>query len=156
MGLIDDCQLFFDTKDLYAVLAVDRSASTAEIKKSYRRLSLKHHPDRHESDSRSKEQMTRTFQTLSKVHFILSDSEKRAFYDSTGIVDDEGGLDGEADWNDYFRALFPKVTKKGLSLFSLIPFADFFLFVFRFGIFYGEVPGLGRGAGRFEEVLREV
>ena len=115
MGLADDCQKYFDTKDLYAVLEVSRDASTAVIKKSYRRLSLKHHPDRHASDSRSKEEMTRVFQTLSKVHFILSDSEKRAFYDTTGVVDAEEGLDGDADWNDYFRALFPKVTKKGQS-----------------------------------------
>ena len=113
MGLADDCQQHFGTTDLYAVLEVARDASTAEIKKRYRRLSLKHHPDRHESDSRSKEEMTRVFQTLSKVHFILSDADKRAFYDSTGMVDNEDGLDGEADWNDYFRALFPKVTKKG-------------------------------------------
>lgn len=114
MGLADDCQQHFGTHDLYAVLSVAKDATTAEIKKSYRRLSLKHHPDRHESDSRSKEEMTRIFQTLSKVHYILSDDEKRAFYDSTGLVDNEGGLDGEADWNDYFRALFPKVTKKGM------------------------------------------
>lgn len=57
--------------------------------------------------------MTRVFQTLSKVHFILTDTDKRSFYDSTGLVDKEDGLDGESDWNDYFRALFPKVTKKG-------------------------------------------
>lgn len=125
MGLADDCQQYFDTKYLYAVLSVTRDASTAEIKKSYRRLSLKHHPDRHESDSPSKEEMTRVFQTLSKVHFILSDPDKRAFYDSTGLVDQEDGLDGEADWNDYFRALFPKVTKKGSFCH---PFVYIFLF----------------------------
>ena len=113
MGLIDDCQQYFDTSDLYAVLGLEKDATPDQIKKSYRRLALKHHPDRHESDSRSKEEMTRMFQTLSKVHFILTDAEKRAFYDSTGLVDKEDGLDGEADWDDYFRALFPKVTQKG-------------------------------------------
>lgn len=125
MGLIDDCFLFFGTKDLYAVLALEKNASANEIKKSYRRMALKHHPDHHESDSRSKEEMTRVFQALSKVHFILSDADKRAFYDSTGLVDQEDGMGGESDWNDYFRALFPKVTKKGsfLSLF-LFPADD--------------------------------
>ena len=111
MPLLDDCLQFFQTKDLYAVLQLERTASVEEIKKSYRRLSLKYHPDRH--DSLAKEQMTRVFQTLSKVHFVLSDADKRSFYDSTGLVDKEDGLDGAADWDDYFRALFPKISKKG-------------------------------------------
>lgn len=116
MGLLDDCQVHFGTKDLYEVLGVKKSASGAEIKKGYRRLSLKHHPDRHDAaDSKTIQDSTRIFQTLSKVHFILSDDEKRKLYDSTGIVDADDALDSQnADWNDYFRALFPKVTKKGM------------------------------------------
>lgn len=115
MGLIDDCEQFFGTKDLYKVLDVSRGATENEIKKAYRKLSLKYHPDRHGDSSHSKEQLTRFFQVLSKVHFILSDKEKRDFYDSTGLVDKEDCLDSEADWDDYFRALFPKVTRKDID-----------------------------------------
>lgn len=61
--------------------------------------------------------MTRLFQVLSKVHFILSDKEKRAFYDTTGLVDKEDCLDSQADWDEYFRALFPKVTTNDIDAF---------------------------------------
>ena len=116
MGLIDECDTLFGTRNLYDVLAVPRSATEDQIKKAYRKLSLKYHPDR-PSDSHSKEQLTRLFQVLSKVHFILSDKEKRAFYDTTGLVDKEDCIDSEADWDEYFRALFPKVTKKDIDAF---------------------------------------
>ena len=116
MGLLEDCETFFGFKDLFEVLGVKRDASEADIKKSYRRLSLKHHPDRCQEESK-KEEMTKVFQTLSKVHYILSDEEKRKFYETTGLVDKEDCLDSEADWDDYFRALFPKVTTKDIDSF---------------------------------------
>lgn len=114
MGLLDDCLQYFDTKDLYQVLSLKKDASHAEIKKSYRKLSLKYHPDRHE-DTDEKAKATKIFQTLSKVHFILSDEEKRKFYDTTGLVDKEDALEEGADWEEYFRALFPKVTVKDID-----------------------------------------
>ena len=118
MGLLPDCNEVFGTQDLYQVLGLKKEASAADIKKGYRKLSLIHHPDRYdaESSSKSKDEMTRAFQILSKVHFILSDEEKRKAYDHTGIVDDEDVLDEDADWDSYFRALFPKIKKRGKSL----------------------------------------
>lgn len=114
MGLISDCNEVFGTQDLYHVLGLTKNASAANVKKGYRKLSLIHHPDRHDDTStKTKEEMTRAFQILSKVHFILSDEEKRKVYDSTGIVDDEDVLDKDADWDSYFRTLFPKVKRKG-------------------------------------------
>lgn len=115
MGLLDDCDTLFGTKNLYEVLNLTSSASENEIKKAYRKLSLKYHPDRHATSSHTKDQLTRFFQVLSKVHFILTDKEKRSFYDTTGLIDKEDCLDSEADWDDYFRALFPKVTQKDIE-----------------------------------------
>lgn len=116
MGLLDDCKEFFATSDLYEVLDVKKEASDADIKKAYRKSSLKWHPDRHaDSNAIQLELVTKKFQTLSKVHFILSDKDKRAFYDSNGVIVGEDGLEGEADWDDYWRCLFPKVTVKDID-----------------------------------------
>jgi DnaJ family protein C protein 9 len=118
MGLLEDCVTHFETKDLYKVLNVDKKAKESDIKKAFRRLSLKCHPDRHQDlEEGPKQAMTAKFQTLSKVHFILSDVEKRAYYDSTGAILNEDGLDAEADWDDYFRLLFPKVTTSDIDQF---------------------------------------
>lgn len=118
MGLLDDCQELFDTKNLYEVLGVDKDAKDADVKKAYRKSSLKFHPDRHvNSDKNTQAEVTRKFQTVSKVHFILSDKDKRALYDDTGVIAGEDSLESEADWQDYWRILFPKITTKDIDSF---------------------------------------
>lgn len=99
----------FGNADLYAILGVESAASADEIKKAYRKLALKHHPDR----GGTKEK----FQALSIVYSILSDEEKRKVYDETGSVEDsEESSNGDINeenfefWNNYFRSIFPKVT----------------------------------------------
>ena len=61
------------TKDLYDVLGVDEDASQAEIKKQYRTLARKHHPDRNPDDPNAEEK----FKEIQKAYSILSDEEKR-------------------------------------------------------------------------------
>ena len=66
------------------------------------------HPDKCQDDPEA----TAKFQALSIVHATLSDAEKRALYDETGEVEEEGAEEpskSEREWEDYFRALFPKV-----------------------------------------------
>ena len=63
--------------DLYKVLEVEKTATQEEIKKSYRRLSLKYHPDRNQGDDAS----TKKFQEISSAYEILSDAQKRNNYD---------------------------------------------------------------------------
>ncbi|MCX5832996.1 MAG: DnaJ domain-containing protein [Deltaproteobacteria bacterium] len=67
--------------DYYKALGVDRSASTEDIKKAYRRLALKYHPDRNPSDKKSAEEK---FKKISEAYAVLSDPEKRKQYDSFG------------------------------------------------------------------------
>lgn len=59
-------------KDLYEVLGLGRGASAAEIKKAYRQLSLKYHPDKNPSEDAA----TR-FAEIASAHEVLSDQEKR-------------------------------------------------------------------------------
>lgn len=66
------------TKDLYDVLGVDEDASQEEIKKTYRKLARKYHPDRNPDDPNAEEK----FKEIQKAYSILSDEEKREQYDT--------------------------------------------------------------------------
>ncbi len=79
-------------RDYYEVLGVSRNASEDEIKKSYRRLAMKHHPDRNSNDKAAEEQ----FKEIKEAYEILSDSRKRAAYDQFGhaAMDGMGGFGG--------------------------------------------------------------
>lgn len=67
--------------DYYRILGVEKSASTDDIKKAYRRLALKYHPDRNPSDKKGAEEK---FKKISEAYAVLSDPEKRKQYDSFG------------------------------------------------------------------------
>ena len=66
--------------DYYEVLGVSREASLEEIKKAYRKLALKYHPDRNQGDKEAEEK----FKEAAEAYSILSDSEKRSKYDRFG------------------------------------------------------------------------
>jgi molecular chaperone DnaJ len=67
-------------RDYYEILGLAKNASAEEIKKAYRQLALKHHPDRNPGDSQSEEH----FKEAAEAYEILSDPEKRALYDRFG------------------------------------------------------------------------
>lgn len=67
-------------KDYYAALEVDRDASPEEIKRSYRKLALKFHPDRNSGDKEAEER----FKACAEAYEVLSDPEKRRLYDAYG------------------------------------------------------------------------
>ena len=75
------------TKDLYDVLGVDEDASQEEIKKKYRKLARKHHPDRNPDDPNAEEK----FKEIQKAYSILSDEEKRQQYDAQRRFGGGGG-----------------------------------------------------------------
>ena len=74
-------------RDYYDVLGVTKSASKDEIKKAYRKLALKYHPDKNKGDKSSEEK----FKEASEAYHILSDEKRKANYDQFGHAAFEGG-----------------------------------------------------------------
>uniref|UniRef100_A0A8C4Q423 DnaJ (Hsp40) homolog, subfamily C, member 9 n=1 Tax=Eptatretus burgeri TaxID=7764 RepID=A0A8C4Q423_EPTBU len=85
--LLDSCEQYFGTRDLYTVLSVGRDASDADLQRAYRRQALLLHPDR--AEAAFWQPATASFQVLSKVHAILSNKQQRALYDEQGIVNEK-------------------------------------------------------------------
>ncbi|XP_069720039.1 dnaJ homolog subfamily C member 9 [Phaenicophaeus curvirostris] len=117
MGLLEQCEAAFGSRDLYEVLGTRRGAAPAELRRAYRRAALREHPDR--APPRPREEATRRFQLLSQAYAVLSDAEQRAVYDEQGAVDEAGAaLRGQRDWGEYWRLLFKKITVKDIEDFE--------------------------------------
>ena len=85
-------------RDYYKILGVDKNASEKDIKKAFRRLARKHHPDVNPDDARAEER----FKEINEAHEVLSDPEKRRKYDQLGADwhrwQQTGGRPGDFDW----------------------------------------------------------
>lgn len=80
-------------KDYYDVLGVEKGASDAEIKKAYRKLAMKHHPDRNPGDKKAES----SFKQATEAYEVLSDKTKRTRYDQYG----HAGMNAGADYQQY-------------------------------------------------------
>ena len=96
-------------RDYYEVLGVDRNADDAALKKAYRALAKKYHPDTNPGDKEAEKK----FKEASEAYAILSDSEKRRQYDQFGHAAFEGGGAGAGgfdfssmDFGDIFGDIF--------------------------------------------------
>jgi len=91
-----------DYKDYYKILGVDRKASEEEIKRAYRKLALKYHPDRNPGDKKAEDK----FKEINEAYQVLSDSEKRSRYDQLGESytrwQQRGGSPGGFNWDEWF------------------------------------------------------
>ena len=102
-----------EKRDYYEVLGIDRNASASEIKKAYRKLAKKYHPDTNPGDKEAEAK----FKEVTEAYEILSDSEKKAQYDQYGHAAFEqgaggfngggfGGFDFGGDMGDIFGDIF--------------------------------------------------
>lgn len=107
-------------RDYYEVLGVDKSISGKDLKKAYRRVAMKYHPDRNPDDKEAEEK----FKEANEAYEVLSDSEKRAAYDQYGHRAFEGGMGGGGGFG------------------GAEGFAD------AFGDIFGDIFGGGRGRQR--------
>jgi molecular chaperone DnaJ len=101
-------------RDYYEVLGVSRTASADEIKKSYRRLAMKHHPDRNKDDSSAEAK----FKEAKEAYEVLSSADKRATYDRFGhdglkAGPGRGGGFGAEGFSDIFGDVFGDIFGGG-------------------------------------------
>jgi len=98
--------------DYYETLGVEKNASTDEIKKAFRTLALKYHPDRNSSNKEAEGK----FKEINEAYQVISDPEKRARYDQYGSADGVGGFNSRdfqgrgfsdfGDFGDVFESFF--------------------------------------------------
>ena len=112
-------------RDYYEVLGVDRNADEAALKKAYRTLAKKYHPDMNPGDKEAEKK----FKEASEAYAILSDPEKRRQYDQFGHAAFEGGAGGAGGFG-------------GFGGFDGADFSDIF------GDIFGDLFGGGRRGGR--------
>lgn len=116
-------------RDYYKVLDLARNSSEAEIKKAYRRLAMKYHPDRNPGDKEAEE----SFKEAKEAYEVLSDSQKRAVYDQHGHAGIEASRNASASGGGFHGAE---------------AFGDIF------GDVFGDIFGGARGGGGASQVFR--
>jgi molecular chaperone DnaJ len=114
-------------RDYYETLGIARNASEEEIKKTYRRMAMKHHPDRNPNDKAAEEQ----FKEIKEAYEVLSDSRQRAVYDQFGHAGIGGaGGSGAGGFGGMGGMNFNDVFGEG------------------FGSIFGDIFGGGRGGSQ--------
>lgn len=142
-------------KDYYKVLGVARGATEQEIKKSYRKLAMKYHPDRNQGDKAAED----TFKDINEAYEVLGDKDKRARYDQLGESysrwQQSGGNSSTFSWADWINQAarqqgsggYQQVRVEDLEgMFGGGGFSDFFNAIF---------GGMGASRGARNSTRRE-
>lgn len=97
----------------YEILEITQSADKESIKKAYRKLALKYHPDRNQGDKEAEDK----FKLINEAYEVLSDDEKRAIYDRYGKEALKGRVGGSAGFGDFedIRDIFTSFFGEGFG-----------------------------------------
>jgi curved DNA-binding protein len=128
-------------KDYYKILEVDKSATKEDIKKQYKKLARKYHPDVNPGSKEAEEK----FKAINEAHEVLSDPEKRKKYDTLGADWQryaQAGEAGDFDWQQYARGAGSRQGRYTAEDFNQGDFSDFFSSIF------GDMGGGGSRRGR--------
>ncbi|XP_062615173.1 dnaJ homolog subfamily B member 6-like isoform X1 [Saccostrea cucullata] len=116
--------------DYYVVLEITKNASETDVKKAYRKLALKWHPDKNPDN---KDEAEKRFKEISEAYEVLSDKEQRAIYDKYGKegLSGGGGVQDDYDFNSPFHHFHPFHHRNPEDVFRDFfggrdPFASFF------------------------------
>ncbi len=144
-------------KDYYKVLGVSKSATKDEIKKAYRKLAVKYHPDKNKGNKQAEEK----FKEINEANEVLSDDEKRKKYDQFGEnwqYYEQSGNQGGFDWGRYANqgGQTEYTFTGGGSDFGGSGFSDFFETLFGGGGFGStQTRGRRRSTGRTGQLKGE-
>lgn len=124
-------------KDYYKILGVNKNASSDEIKKAFRKLAMKYHPDKTKGDKQSEQK----FKEINEAYEVLSDPEKRKKYDQLGEswtqYQNYGGAGSDFDWSRFASNSNGQrtynFTNNFEDIFSGSGYSDFFDFIFGSG-----------------------
>ncbi len=122
-------------RDYYEILGISRNADEAAIKKAYRKLAKKYHPDTNAGDPQAKQK----FEEVAEAYDILSDPEKKKLYDQFGHAAFEGGAQGE----EAYRNFYEKGNRSGTYHFEGGDMDDLF------GDLFGDMFGKKGGGSQF-------
>lgn len=124
------------SKDYYKILGVEKNASEDEIKKAFRKLAHKYHPDKQGGDEAK-------FKEVNEAYQVVGDKEKRAKYDQFGSdFEQQGGFGGGMNWEDFMNAT--RGQGGGAN------------FQFDFGDIFGDMFGFGGSRGRRQARGRDI
>ncbi|MCX6153660.1 MAG: DnaJ domain-containing protein [Candidatus Kapabacteria bacterium] len=140
-------------KDYYSILGVSKSATAEEIKKSYRKLAMKFHPDKNKGNKTAEEK----FKDISEAYDVLGDADKRKKYDNLGSSYNRyrstGGRPDDFNWQDWFNSERGQQARGGSEKYRTVNdyfqsgggLSDFFEKIF--GAESGKKPNFGQGQG---------
>ncbi len=140
-----------DYKDYYKTLGVERSASEQDIKKAYRKLAMKYHPDQNPGDKQSEDK----FKDLNEAYQVLSDPQKKSRYDQLGdsyfSYQQNGGNPNGFNWEQWYAGGRQNPNARRVDVDDLGSmfgggFSDFFRTIF--GEMGGDVNQMRRGPTR--------
>jgi len=135
-----------DYKDYYKILGVERTAGADEIKKAYRKLAMKYHPDRNQGNKQAEDQ----FKEINEAYEVLSDPQKRSRYDMLGDSYSSwqrGGAQGGFNWNDWMNQAQQSAGRTGGATYRVDASGFEDLFGGGFSDFFNAIFGGGMQGG---------
>ena len=148
-----------EKKDYYEVLGVEKDATEEQIRKAYKKLAIKWHPDKNPDNRKQAEEK---FKEIGEAYSVLSDPKKRKEYDHGGFSFEDFGFDDGFDPMEIFRSFFKRHGKGGKDEFGFGFDDDFFNdddgFMKGFGGFgnFGDMDFGGFGQGKSVKTTTQI